>query len=428
MAKKIPTFTSDIVSSACSDISGIVEAKSLNQKGIDHGTSLEGALLIGRRLEQETAGYPISNLKGLLSPIGGHLRQHFAPRLGSSYLARCIKLARAVPENTPFRPELSLAHYESLARIANSDLRLELMNVAADNNWSASRVGLHARYQSPQDVLDSWKCREVESNQEIWRFARAYTDACGIISLDKFIELYNSCAPKPVSRFEVNETIWRIKNESGRIDNPCIMSENGSLYLIAPELDDAVDDTPYYYDDYGYSYRKYERHSEYTDEMRALRQQRVYSRRAAIFAGHKQHSIKKLKHENVICGHADYTRPVEYLKQYLLQDSKLSAAGLHAREDEFDFIMAKLLRSVGLNGIPTERQKSEDTAFLLLIIRPEYYERREAALVSKLLSIVYENAPLWEFNGRSHAELRSEEVVEPLVSALHREVQSKQAA
>ncbi len=32
MAKKIPTFTSDIVSSACSDISGIVEAKSLNQR------------------------------------------------------------------------------------------------------------------------------------------------------------------------------------------------------------------------------------------------------------------------------------------------------------------------------------------------------------------------------------------------------------
>lgn len=31
MAKKIPTFTSDIVSSACSDINGIVEAKSLNQ-------------------------------------------------------------------------------------------------------------------------------------------------------------------------------------------------------------------------------------------------------------------------------------------------------------------------------------------------------------------------------------------------------------
>ena len=428
MAKKIPTFTSDIVSSACSDISGIVEAKSLNQKGIDHETSLEGALLIGRRLEQETAGYPISNLKGLLSPIGGHLRQHFAPRLGSSYLARCIKLARAVPENTPFRPELSLAHYESLARIANSDLRLELMNVAADNNWSASRVGLHARYQSPQDVLDSWKCREVESNQEIWRFARAYTDACGIISLDKFIELYNSCAPKPVSRFEVNETIWRIKNESGRIDNPCIMSEDGSLYLIAPELDDAVDNTPYYYDDYGYSYRKYERHSEYTDEMRALRQKRVYNRRAAIFAGHKQHSIKKLKHENVICGHADYTRPVEYLKQYLLQDSKLSAAGLHAREDEFDFIMTKLLRSVGLNGMPTERQKSEDTAFLLLIIRPEYYERREAALVSKLLSIVYENAPLWEFNGHSHAELRSEKVTEPPVSDLLRKAQSKQAA
>ena len=77
MAKKIPTFTSDIVSSACSDISGIVEAKSLNQKGIDHETSLEGALLIGRRLEQETAGYPVTNLKGLLSPVGGRLHKHY---------------------------------------------------------------------------------------------------------------------------------------------------------------------------------------------------------------------------------------------------------------------------------------------------------------------------------------------------------------
>ena len=428
MAKKIPTLSPDIISNTCSDISRIVEAKSLNQKSIDHETSLEGALLIGRRLEQETAGYPVTNLKGLLSPVGGHLRQQFAPHLGSSYLERCIKLARAVPENTPFRPELSLAHYESLARITNSGLRLELMNVAADNGWSASRVGLHARYQSPQDVLDSWECREVESNQEIWRFARAYTDACGIILLDKFIELYNSCTSKPVSRFEVNETIWRIKNESGRIDNPCILSEGGKLYLIAPELDDAVDDTPYYHDDYGYSYRKYERHSEYTDEMRTLRQQRVYNRRAAIFAGHKLHSIKKLIYENVICGYADYTRPVEYLKQYLLQDSKLSAAGLHAREDEFDFIMAKLLRSIGLNGMPTEQQIIEDAALLLIIIRPEFYEHRKAALVSKLLSIIYENTPLWEFNGRSNAELKTKEGTKPSMPNSHQTDPSKQAA
>lgn len=133
MAKKIPTFTSDTVSSACSDISKIVEAKSLNQKRLDHETSLEGALLIGRRLEQETAGYPITNLKGLLSPVGSHLHKRFGPRVGQSYLTRCIKLARAVPKGVPFRSELGLAHYESLARVANENLRLELMNVAADN-------------------------------------------------------------------------------------------------------------------------------------------------------------------------------------------------------------------------------------------------------------------------------------------------------
>lgn len=112
MAKKIPTFTSDTVSSTCSDISRIVEAKNLNQKSIDHGTSLEGALLIGRRLEQETAGYSISNLKGLLSPVGSHLHKRFGPRVGQSYLTRCIKLARAVPKGVPFRSELGLAHYE----------------------------------------------------------------------------------------------------------------------------------------------------------------------------------------------------------------------------------------------------------------------------------------------------------------------------
>lgn len=68
MAKKIPTFTSDTVSSARSDISRIVEAKSLNQKSIDHETSLEGALLIGCRLEQETAGYPLPTSKGCSPP------------------------------------------------------------------------------------------------------------------------------------------------------------------------------------------------------------------------------------------------------------------------------------------------------------------------------------------------------------------------
>lgn len=428
MAKKIPTFTSDTVSSARSDISRIVEAKSLNQKGIDHETSLEGALLIGRRLEQETVGYPVTNLKGLLSPVGAHLHKHYGPRLGQSYLTRCIKLARAVPKGAPFRSELDLTHYESLARVANEHLRLELMNVAADNRWSSSHIALHARYQSPQDAPSNREFRELESNQEVWRFARAYTDACGIISLEKFVELYNSYAPKPVSIFEVNETVWKIKDESGRIDNPCMLSKDGELYLIAPELDDTIEDNPYYYDDYGYSYRRYERHSEYTKEMRSLRERRVQGRKTAIFAGHKQHSIKLLDYEDVVCGYASYTRAVEYLKLYILKDSKLSAASLHAREDEFDFIMAKLLRSIGLNGMPTAQQTIEDAEFLLIVVRPDFYEQAKIIKVSKLLTIVYEDAPLWEFNGRSHSELKSEKTLEPPMTTIHRKVQSKQAA
>ena len=428
MAKKIPTLSPDIISSTCSDISKIVEAKHLGQKDANHEASSEGALLIGRRLEQEIAGYPISNLNSLLSPIACHLKQHFSSSLGPTYLKRCIKLARIVPVDMPFRPELDLDHYQSLARIANKDLRLDLMNVAADNHWDASRIDRHARYRGPQDVLDAWERRVLESNQEVWRFARAYTDACGIISLDKLIELYNSYAPNPVSRFEVNETIWQIRNESGRIDNPCIISKDGTLYLIAPELDDAVDEAPYYYDDYGYSYRKYERHSEYTDEMRTLRERRVGIRMAAIFAGHERLPIKKLRYEEIINGSIKNIRSAEHLKQYVLKDPELKAAELHAREDEFDFIMTKLLRSVGLNGMPTEQQITEDAAFLLIVVRPEFYERKKTAEVSKLLSIIYEYAPLWEFNGRSNAELKSEEAAEPLTSALHRIIQPKQAA
>lgn len=428
MAKKIPTLSPDIISSTCSDISKIVEAKHLGQKDANHEASSEGALLIGRRLEQEIAGYPISNLNSLLSPIACHLKQHFSSSLGPTYLKRCIKLARIVPVDMPFRPELDLDHYQSLARIANKDLRLDLMNVAADNHWDASRIDRHARYRGPQDVLDAWERRVLESNQEVWRFARAYTDACGIISLDKLIELYNSYAPNPVSRFEVNETIWQIRNESGRIDNPCIISKDGTLYLIAPELDDAVDEAPYYYDDYGYSYRKYERHSEYTDEMRTLRERRVGIRMAAIFAGHERLPIKKLRYEEIINGSIKNIRSAEHLKQYVLKDPELKAAELHAREDEFDFIMTKLLRSVGLNGMPTEQQITEDAAFLLIVVRPEFYERKKTVEVSKLLSIIYEDAPLWEFNGRSNAELKSEEAAEPLTSALHRIIQPKQAA
>lgn len=427
MAKKIPTFTFDTVSSAYSDISKIIETKSLDRKGIDHETSLEGALLIGRRLEQETAGYPITNLKGLLSPVGNHLHEHFGPRLGQSYLARCIKLARDVPKNASLRTELDLPHYESLARIADEDLRIGIMNIAADNGWSSSRIGLHARYQSPQDAPSSSALRELKSNQEVWRFARAYTDACGIIELEKLVELYNSCAPKPVSKFELNETIWKINDESGRIDNPCILSEDETVYLIAPELDDTVEDNPYYYSEYGYTYRKYERHSEYTDEMRLLRERRVQSRKSAIFAGHKQHSIKKLDYEDVVCGYATHTRAVDNLKMYILKDAKLSAASLHAREDEFDFIMAKLLRSIGLKGMPTVRQTNEDAEFLLIVVRPDYFKQRKIAEVSQLLTIIYENTPLWEFNGYSNVELRRKEA-EPPVPTAQRTVQSKQAA
>ena len=36
MAKKIPTLSPDIISNTCSDISRIVEAKHLGQKGTDH--------------------------------------------------------------------------------------------------------------------------------------------------------------------------------------------------------------------------------------------------------------------------------------------------------------------------------------------------------------------------------------------------------
>lgn len=207
-----------------------------------------------------------------------------------------------------------------------------------------------------------------------------------------------------------------------------MLSKDGELYLIAPELDDTIEDNPYYYDDYGYSYRRYERHSEYTKEMRSLRERRVQGRKTAIFAGHKQHSIKLLDYEDVVCGYASYTRAVEYLKLYILKDSKLSAASLHAREDEFDFIMAKLLRSIGLNGMPTAQQTIEDAEFLLIVVRPDFYEQAKIIKVSKLLTIVYEDAPLWEFNGRSHSELKSEKALEPPMTTIHRKVQSKQAA
>lgn len=162
--------------------------------------------------------------------------------------------------------------------------------------------------------------------------------------------------------------------------------------------------------------------------MRSLRERRVQSRRAAIFTGHKQHPIEKLDYEDIVCGYASYTQSVNNLKLYILNDSKLGAASLHAREDEFDFIMAKLLRSIGLNGMPTAQQTTEDAEFLLIVVRPDFYKQAEINKVSKLLAIVYENTPLWEFNGRSHTELRNEEAVEPLVPTMQPTVQPKQAA
>lgn len=90
--------------------------------------------------------------------------------------------------------------------------------------------------------------------------------------------------------------------------------------------------------------------------------------------------------------------------------------------------MAKLLRSIGLNGMPTAQQTTEDAEFLLIVVRPDFYKQAEINKVSKLLAIVYENTPLWEFNGRSYTELKSEKTLEPLVPTMQPTVQPKQAA
>ena len=90
--------------------------------------------------------------------------------------------------------------------------------------------------------------------------------------------------------------------------------------------------------------------------------------------------------------------------------------------------MTKLMRSVGLNGMPTAQQIADDAAFLLIVVRPEFYECEKTSKVSKLLSKIYEDAPLWEFNGRSHTELKSKEALKPLISISSQTAQPKNAA
>lgn len=428
MAKPTPTYSPDTISSVCLDVNRIIEDKHLDQKGINHEVSLDGALRIGRRLERECAGYPISKLGGLLSPVGKYLKARSHTKLGPTYLTRCIKLARAVPEHAEFRPELTLEHYETLARIKDETLRQELMNAAADNGWSTWRIELHSEYQDAQSVPSIWGRHQFKPNQEVLRFARAYTDVCGIISLDTFIELYNSCAPKPVSRFEVNETVWQISTDSGKLDRPCIISKGRTLYLVAPELYGKPQDTPYHHDDYGYSYRSYERRSEYVEEMRTLRQERTNARKAAILTGHKNHPIKKLDYDDVLCGHTKYLHAAENLKRYVLGTQGFDAATHHEREDEFDFILAKLLRSVGLYGMPSGHQIKEDAVFLMIAVRPDLDEYEEVSKIARLLFAIYKQAPIWELNGHSLTERANGELQGNSQSRRHQPEPSKQVA
>lgn len=428
MAKSTPTFSPNTISNACLDVSNIVEDMHLNQKDTNHEIALDGALRIGRRLERECAGYPISKLNGLLSPIGKHLKSRFRSKLGPTYLTRCIKFARALPDDADFRPELTLEHYEPLTRIKDEVLRLELMNVAADNDWDIWRIALHSTHQDIQTVPDVWGYHHFEPNQEVICFARAYTDACGIIPLEKFIELYNSCAPKPASKFEINETVWQLRSDSGKLDHPCIVSQDKTLYLVAPELYDDPEDVPYHVSDYGYSYRSYERRSEYAQEMRALRRQRTDAKKTAILSGHNKYPIKTLTYDDVICSHVMYLRTASHLKQYVMRDQGLKAGALHAREDEFDFIFAKLLRTVGLNGMPSEQQMEEDAAFLITVVRPDLDGRTEIHKIARFLSIIYKHAPIWELNGHSYADCKNEETQERADSRCHQPEKSRHAA
>lgn len=428
MAKPNPTFSPNTISNVYADVSKIVEDKHLDQKDISHEVFLDGMLLIGRRLERECIGYPVSKLNGLLSPIGKQLKGRFRANLGPAYLTRCIKLARTIPDHADYRLELTLKHYESLAHIKDETLRLELMNVAADNGWDTWRIDLHGKYQDMHSVPDAWGYHHFEPDQEVMRFARAYTDVCGIIPLEEFVELYNSCSPKPASKFEINETVWQIRSDSGKLDHPCITSQGNALYLVAPELYDDPEDAPYHYDDYGYSYRSYKRKSEYVEEMRALRRQRMNAQKATILSGHKNHPVKTLAYDDVLCGRAEHLRATSHLKQYVLRNQNIKANDLHAREDEFDFIFAKLLRAVGLNGMPSKQQIEEDAVFLMITVRPDLDTYEEMYKVAGLLSAVYRHAPIWEFNGHSCSECQDEKTPRNAGLRCRQTEESKQAA
>ncbi len=79
MAKKIPAFTSDTVSSACSDISKIVEAKSLNQKRLDHETSLEGRCSLGAASNKRLPDTPLLISKDCSPPSAAIYTSTMAP-------------------------------------------------------------------------------------------------------------------------------------------------------------------------------------------------------------------------------------------------------------------------------------------------------------------------------------------------------------
>lgn len=405
MTKFSPSIPVQLVEELDSDIDAIIREHHLDQKGLTHAKRTAGAQLIGHIVNQAFANNLISHPTPLLNEVGKRLNARYVKGFSGVKLMDFARLEAAFPAGTPIRAELTSGQIDELARIDDDQLRMALMDIAADEKWSEWDIRLHG--QGLDDALESnsYGYSSFEADADALRYIRAYVAAYGIIDIHEAQLLYCGGPGPNRASFAFDDTVLFLDRNYGKSGEPYVWKPKDGTFLIAPELVPENVNIRYHIDDYRYSYQPYSRQNEYAEEERSLRMDRIKMRRDHILKKHREAPAKEIDFDRVVHGDTSLERLSYQLKQVLAREYNDSRHRFSFCEGEFDYALEKLLRYVGMTGAPAAEDFEYDLEFLCSCIglNGELCRNRECA--RNVLERIYQIAPIWEQNGHSTKDL-----------------------
>lgn len=404
MAKSATPVPIQLIEKLHDDIDAIIQDHALDQKSTSREERLRGLQLIGRRVNDLGEGTSLTGVLPLLNATGKLLNGSYRKGFSGGKLSEFARLEQAFPVGVPIRPELSSGQIHALTKVKDPTRRMALMDIAADEGWAEYRIALHA--QGLETALASRGCHHIPiaCDDDALLHIRAYVAAYGIVGVRVAQELY--CGSSGLSRetFAFENAVLFLDGNFGKAGEPYVWRCDEAMYLVAPELFPENAGIRYHVEDYQYSYQPYERMNEFAEDARRAREKIVEARRDAILRRHRDIPAKRIDFDSELRGDSITERLSYQLKHVIARLFDESDRRLGAYDGEFDYALGKLLRYVGMTGVPSNDAIACDVKFILCCVGLGAMTRSAHPSATSLLGLIYQHAPIWELNGHSTAE------------------------